>query len=83
MTDYPYSIQAHTPPFDTVSNTGTVEVQGELPLGDILLDDDIEINLVDFPDNVRLDYKYSEDPNEVTFPVNFLISFSLHSRISF
>ena len=61
MTDYPYSIQAHTPPFDTVSNTGTVEVQGELPLGDILLDDDIEINLVDFPDNVRLDYKYSED----------------------
>ena len=61
MTDYPYSIQAHTPPFDTVSNTGTVEVQGELPLGDILLDDDIEINLVDFPDNIRLDYKYSED----------------------
>jgi len=58
---------AHTPPFDTVSNTGTVEVQGELPLGDILFDDDIEVNLVDFPNSVsedfapRIDYKYSED----------------------
>lgn len=52
---------AHTPPFETVTNTGTVEVQGELPLGDILLDDDITISLVDFPDNIRLDYKYSED----------------------
>jgi len=51
---------AHTPPFDTVS-TGTVEVQEELPLGDILIGDDITINLIDFPDNVRPDYKYSED----------------------
>ena len=55
---------AHTPPFETVTNTGTVEVQGELPLGDILIDDltdditDITIRLVD---DMTLDYKYSED----------------------
>jgi hypothetical protein len=54
---------AHTPPFDTVvSNTGTVEIQEELPLG--------ELNLVDIDPLVpnvsedfapRIDYKYSED----------------------
>ena len=59
---------AHTPPFDTVTNTfrdlqwvSPPEVQEQLPLGDILIDDltdDITIRLVD---DMTLDYKYSED----------------------
>lgn len=49
---------AHTPPFETVTNTG--EIQEQLPLGDLVDFDSLLPDVsVDF--NPRIDYKYSED----------------------
>ena len=58
---------AHTPPFETVTNTGDLqwvsppEVQEQLPLGDILIDDLTDDITIRLEDDMTLDYKYSED----------------------